>query len=90
MVEGAALGGGFEICLLSDIILCSENASFSLPEIKLGLFPGMGGTQILPRIIGTKLATKYILSGDTITAAEAGRLNIAHVYPADKFEQKVS
>lgn len=71
------MGGGFELCLFSDIILCSDKATFALPEIKLGIFPGMGGTQILPRIIGTKLATKFILSGETISATEARRLNIA-------------
>lgn len=50
MVEGYALGGGFEIAMLSDIIICSKDAHFGLPEIKIGVIPGLGGTQNLPRL----------------------------------------
>ena len=78
-MEGAALGGGFEIALLSDIIICSEKARFGLPEINLGVLPAMGGTQILPRIVGSKVASRLILTGETINAAEAHKLNIAHL-----------
>lgn len=63
VVEGKALGGGFELALLTNIIIANKNASFALPEITLGLIPGMGGTQILPRITNTKVATKMILTG---------------------------
>lgn len=85
VVDGAALGGGFELCLLTDIIISSDKGYFSLPELKHGLVPGMGGNQHLTRIVGTKLASKLIFTGDVIPASEAARLNIAHVYPSDKF-----
>ncbi len=63
VVEGKALGGGFELALLTDIIVASPNASFGLPEITLGLIPGIGGTQHLTRIVGPMVATKMILAG---------------------------
>ena len=81
IVQAGAFGGGFEIALLSDIILCSEKAKFGLPEITLGLIPGIGGTQILTRIVGTKVAQRMILTGLPIDAKEAHRLNIAHLLP---------
>lgn len=67
-VEGKALGGGFELALLTDIIVASPSASFGLPEITLGLIPGIGGTQHLTRIVGPVLATKMILAGEAISA----------------------
>jgi hypothetical protein len=51
-----------------DIILCSENATFGLPEVNLGIMPGMGGTQILPRIVGEKVAKRMIMTGLSIDA----------------------
>ena len=68
VVEGKALGGGFELALLTDIIVASKNASFALPEITLGLIPGMGGTQLLTRIVGTKKAMQMIFTGETISS----------------------
>ncbi len=79
-MEGAALGGGFEIALLSDIVICSEKATFTLPEIKLAIIPGLAGAQLLPRLVGTKVAKRLILTGETIDAAEAQRLGIAHLF----------
>jgi enoyl-CoA hydratase/carnithine racemase len=90
VVQGKALGGGFEMALLSDIVLCSEKAQFGLPEITLGLIPGMGGTQVLPRIVGEKVAKRMIMSGLPIDAREAHRLNIAHLLPTEGFEQAVA
>jgi enoyl-CoA hydratase len=86
VVQGRALGGGFELALLSDVILCSEKAQFGLPEITLGLIPGLGGTQILPRIVGDKVAKRMILTGLPIDAKEAHRLNVAHLLPTEGFE----
>ncbi len=75
-VEKYALGGGFELALASDIIIASQDAKFGFPEINLGLMPGLGGTQLLTRIIGTKKASELIMSGDFIDAEEALHLNI--------------
>lgn len=74
---------------MTDIIVASTNATFGLPEITLGLIPGMGGTQTLTKIVGTKTATKMILTGEPINAEEAHRLNIAHLISAN-FEEKLT
>lgn len=70
-VNGYALGGGFELALCCDLILVSEKAKLGLPEIKLGLLPGGGGTQRLPRLVGAMRAKELILTGRMMTAAEA-------------------
>src|SRR5512139_2177845 len=70
-VNGYALGGGCELALACDIRIASENATFAFPEVKLGLMPGFGGTQLLPRLIGTGRAKYMILSGEMLTAKEA-------------------
>jgi enoyl-CoA hydratase len=75
------------LALQCDVILCSEKAQFGLPEITLGLIPGMGGTQVLPRIVGDKVAKRMILTGLPIDAKEAHRLNVAHLLPGENFEQ---
>jgi enoyl-CoA hydratase/carnithine racemase len=75
-IEGFALGGGFELALVGDIIIAGENAKFGLPEIKLGMMPGGGGTQTLPRLIGKSLAKELMWTGRRITAAEAERYRI--------------
>lgn len=75
-VEKYALGGGFELALASDIIIANENAKFGFPEVNLGLMPGLGGTQLLTRIVGSKKASELIMSGDFIDAKEAFQLNI--------------
>ncbi|MDE0110845.1 MAG: enoyl-CoA hydratase-related protein [Albidovulum sp.] len=70
-VNGYALGGGFELALCCDIVLASRKARFGLPEIKLGLLPGGGGTQRLARLVGAMRAKEILLTGRMITAEEA-------------------
>jgi enoyl-CoA hydratase len=70
-VNGFALGGGFELALASTIRICSDNAKFGCPEINLGIIPGDGGTQRLPRIIGISRSMELILTGDKINAEKA-------------------
>jgi enoyl-CoA hydratase/carnithine racemase len=75
-VNGYALGGGFEIVLACDVIVAAENAKFGLPEAKLGLLPGGGGTQRLSRLVGPYLAKRMIFSGEIIDARRAHELRI--------------
>ena len=70
-VEGFALAGGCELAILSDFIVASETAVFGVPETTLGIFPGIGGTQLLPRIIGAPLAKELIFTGRRMRADEA-------------------
>lgn len=70
-VNGYALGGGFELAMCCDFILVNEKTKLGLPEIKLGLLPGGGGTQRLPRLVGPTRAKEMLLTGRMITAAEA-------------------
>tara|TARA_B100000424_G_scaffold266382_1_gene257440 strand:- start:2145 stop:2909 length:765 start_codon:yes stop_codon:yes gene_type:complete len=70
-VNGYALGGGCEIALSCHLRIASNNAIFAQPEVKIGLLPGWGGTQRLPRIIGRGLANEIILTGRNVTAKEA-------------------
>jgi enoyl-CoA hydratase len=89
-VNGFCLGGGCEIALACDFIYASENARFGLPEINLGLIPGFGGTQRLPRLIGTNLAKELIFTGRMITAAEAAQIGLANkVFPAASLKEEV-
>lgn len=76
MVNGPALGAGTELCLASDIILASTEATFGLLEVNLGLVVDLGGTQRLPRLIGLHKAKELILTGKTIDAAEADRIGL--------------
>ncbi len=70
-VDGYALGGGLELALACDIRICTPKARFGLPEIKIGIFPGAGGTQRLPRLIGHGRAREMIYTGKMIDAATA-------------------
>ncbi len=77
-VNGFALGGGTEMALACDFVYASEKARFGLPEINLGLIPGFGGTQRLPRLVGPNAARELIFTGRMIDAAEAARLGIVN------------
>jgi len=84
-VNGYALGGGFELVLIADLVVASERAKFGLPECKLGLMPGGGGTQRLTRLVGRNKAKELIMTGDFIDAAEAERLGIVNrVVPGEE------
>lgn len=85
-VNGFALGGGCEIALACDFVYASENAMFGLPEINLGLIPGLGGTQRLPRLIGKNKAKEIIFTGKMLSAAEAMEIGIVNrVFPIKSF-----
>ncbi len=77
-VSGPAIGGGLELALACDFIYAAQNAQFGLPEVKLGIFPGFGGTQRLPRLIGSPKAKELIFSGNIIDANEAYELGIVN------------
>lgn len=77
-VEGFALGGGFELALLCDIIVAGEGAQFGLPEAKLGLMPGGAGTQTLPRLVGKPLAKELMWTGRRLSAQEALGLRVVN------------
>src|SRR5579864_4054592 len=84
-INGFALGGGCEIAMACTMRLASDNAKLGQPEVKLGTIPGYGGTQRLPRLVGTGLAMQILLTGEMITAQEAHRIGLVNeVVPADR------
>jgi enoyl-CoA hydratase len=88
-VNGFALGGGSEMALACDFIYASENAMFGLPEINLGIIPGFGGTQRLPRLIGSNMAKEMIFTGKMIPAPEAEKMGLVNrIVPLDSLKEE--
>ena len=77
-VAGFTLGGGCELAMMADFIIAAETAKFGQPEVKLGIAPGYGGTQRLPRLVGKGNALRLILTGDMIDATEAYRIGLVN------------
>ena len=89
-VNGFALGGGCELAMACTIRVASENAKFGQPEVKLGLIPGYGGTQRLPRLVGCGRALELILAGNPISAEDALRIGLVNrVVPKENLMEEV-
>jgi len=83
--NGLTIGGGLELSLACDMIIASENATFGLPEVRVGVCPGGGGTQRLPRTIPIRIAAEMLFTGKTIDAQEAYRIGLVNkVVPLDQ------
>lgn len=86
-VHGACLGGGLELALAADLVIAADDARLGLPEVRLGLIPGWGGTQRLTRAVGPAVARALILTADLITGARARELGlVARAVPAGELE----
>jgi enoyl-CoA hydratase/carnithine racemase len=83
MIRGYALGGGLELALACDVRIASETAQFGLPEVTLGWIPGAGGTQYLPRLVGSGMAAYLLYTGERIDAARARAIGLVDVLVPD-------
>ena len=91
IINGYAFGGGLELALACTVRIATHNAKMGLPEIKLGLIPGYGGTQRLPRVVGEARAIEMIMTGRTVDAEEAHRIGLVHgLIEGDALEQGVA
>lgn len=89
LVNGYALGGGCELAMSCDLILASDTAVFGQPEVNLGVSPGFGGSQRLPRLVGRPMALELLYTGRQVDASEAVRIGLAnHAYPAEDLRSK--
>jgi enoyl-CoA hydratase len=84
-INGYAFGGGFELALVCDIIIASDKAKLGFPELKLGLFPGAGGTQRIAKLVGYQKAAEYVLTAKEIDIDELNRLGVVNkIVPGEK------
>ncbi len=89
-VDGYCVGGGFELIQSVDIVIATDKAKFGATEIRVGLFPGGSGTQMLPRIVGLHKAKELIFTGNIISAEEAEKIGLVNkVVPVEKLEEEV-
>ncbi|MBW1803449.1 MAG: enoyl-CoA hydratase/isomerase family protein [Deltaproteobacteria bacterium] len=90
MVNGLALGAGMELAMACDMVIASEDARFGQPEIRVGLIPGGGGTQVLPRLVGEKKAKELVFTGNLISAEEAAQIGLINrAVPKEKLLETV-
>lgn len=90
-VEGFAMGGGCELAILADFVVASQNSVFAVPEVTRGIFPGIGGTQLLPRIVGAPFAKEMIFTGRRVAAEEAKTVGLVnHVVAAGNTRAKAT
>jgi enoyl-CoA hydratase len=78
VINGFALGGGCELAMACDILVASDNAKFAQPEVNLGIIPGWGGTQRLPRLVGRNIAKEIVLTGEMISAQRAYEIGLVN------------
>ena len=90
-IDGYCFGGGLELALASDLIVCSEAATLGQPEVNLGLIPGFGGTQRLIHRAGIGIAKRLIFTGEKITGREAFELGVVdYLFSESEFEEKLA